>query len=394
MLNIRQKGSAIAIFVFGTAVLMLAMTTDADESVHEPTTTPRRVFDLRDGDRVVLLGGTFVERAQAYGHIESAMTALYPDRSISFRNLGWSGDTVWADSRGIFDRPKVGYDRMVKQLAELKPTLVLVAYGMNESHAGEAGLQKFRDQLDVLLDAVASTGSAVAIISPHRFEKPPAPLPDATRLHSNLEMYSAVLQRAAKERGYPFADLFQQYKTAGPLTDNGIHFHSAGYRRISEVLLERFGVPFKKEALSIRVASEDQPIRFQTTGRRLPWSGQTVRISGLSAGTYAVKIDGEVCATASASELAAGVEITMGPDVKQLEKLREAVVRKNRLYFYRWRPQNITYLFGFRKHEQGNNAKDVAEFEPLVKNVESEIERLKKPVKRTVEVVKSEGGQR
>ena len=26
-------------------------------------------------------------------------------------------------------------------------------------------------------------------------------------------------------------------------------------------------------------------------------------------------------------------------------------------FFHRWRPQNETYLFGFRKHEQGKNAR-------------------------------------
>jgi len=53
-------------------------------------------------------------------------------------------------------------------------------------------------------------------------------------------------------------------------------------------------------------------------------------------------------------------------------------VRKNELYFHSWRPQNITYLFLFRKHEQGNNAKEVEEFRPLVEKLEAEIAAMKK----------------
>ena len=49
-----------------------------------------------------------------------------------------------------------------------------------------------------------------------------------------------------------------------------------------------------------------------------------------------------------------------------LEPLRQAIRKKNELFFHRWRPQNETYLFGFRKHEQGKNAKEIAEFDPLV----------------------------
>ena len=39
---------------------------------------------------------------------------------------------------------------------------------------------------------------------------------------------------------------------------------------------------------------------------------------------------------------------------------------RQELYFYRWRPQNEIYLFGFRKHEQGNNAgSEIPLFDPL-----------------------------
>ena len=55
-----------------------------------------------------------------------------------------------------------------------------------------------------------------------------------------------------------------------------------------------------------------------------------------------------------------------GPEFDQVEALRAAINRKNELFFYRWRPQNNTYLFGFRKHEQGNNAVEIPQFDPLV----------------------------
>src|SRR5688500_14363872 len=56
------------------------------------------LFEFRDGDRVVLLGSTFIERMQNDGYFETMVTAAYPHRNITFRNLGWSGDTVWGDS--------------------------------------------------------------------------------------------------------------------------------------------------------------------------------------------------------------------------------------------------------------------------------------------------------
>ena len=66
---------------------------------------------------------------------------------------------------------------------------------------------------------------------------------------------------------------------------------------------------------------------------------------------------------------------------EDIEPLRQAIIAKNQLFFYRWRPENETYLFGFRKHEQGRNAKEVAEFDPLVARAEEEIEKIRKTLK-------------
>jgi hypothetical protein len=83
-----------------------------------------------------------------------------------------------------------------------------------------------------------------------------------------------------------------------------------------------------------------------------------------------------------------GVALEQGPESDQAEQLRRAIVRKDRLYFYRWRPQNDTYLFGFRKHEQGQNAREVPQFDPLVAREEADIKRLSVPAPHTYELNK------
>lgn len=62
---------------------------------------------------------------------------------------------------------------------------------------------------------------------------------------------------------------------------------------------------------------------------------------------------------------------TMEP--KEYEDLRNLIAAKNDLYFHRYRPQNETYLRGFRKHEQGQNAKEIATFDPLIAQAELRI---------------------
>ena len=67
--------------------------------------------------------------------------------------------------------------------------------------------------------------------------------------------------------------------------------------------------------------------------------------------------------------------------VSELAPLRTAIREKNELFFHRHRPQNETYLFLFRKHEQGNNAVEIPQFDPLIEKQEHEIRRLKRPTK-------------
>ena len=68
----------------------------------------------------------------------------------------------------------------------------------------------------------------------------------------------------------------------------------------------------------------------------------------------------------------------ISPDVAQ--KVRATVAAKHELFFHRWRPQNEIYLFGSRKHEQGNNGAEIPQFDPLIAKKEAEIAALLQPV--------------
>ncbi|MBM79248.1 MAG: hypothetical protein CMJ78_01485 [Planctomycetaceae bacterium] len=367
----------------------------------------REPFELRDGDRVVLLGGTLVERAQKYGFVESALVSAYPDRNISFRNLGWSGDTVFAESRGIFDPPAVGYRRIIEQITELKPTLIFIAYGTNESFAGKAGLERFLGQLNKLIDDVAKTKADIVLLSPHRHEVMKPPLPDASKNNPNLKLYTDAIERLAQQRSCQFANLYETTVPAGSkatYTYNGIHFAEKGYQRLGGVLVDELRLPHQSADILV---SADRKIEANGTAKvfvldgakslgvsiqlkRLHAAGDwpRLKVNGLKAGNYEIKVDGKTSAKLSAKQLAeSGFSLGDGPDGRQLTQLLSKTIDKNLLYFHRWRPQNVTYLFGFRKHEQGNNAKEVAEFEPLVRKEESVIAKLRVPKPHRYEIV-------
>src|ERR1051325_6839672 len=93
------------------------------------TKTP---FEFRDGERVVLLGDTLIEREGAYGYIEERLTTQFPDRNVQFRNLGWSADTPQGTARASFDfdKPGKGFEKLKDEVATAQPTVVILGYGM------------------------------------------------------------------------------------------------------------------------------------------------------------------------------------------------------------------------------------------------------------------------
>ncbi len=283
-------------------------------------------FELKDGDRVVLLGGTFIEREQSYGHVEALLTSRFSNRNVTYRNLGWSGDTVWGEARSRFGPPAEGFDHLKQHVEALKPTVIFVNYGLNESFAGKAGLPEFENGLNVLLNVLDKTGAKIVLITPRRLETLPPPLPNPAKANERLADYVKVLQSTAAKRGYRVVDLFNDFP-ADPkylLTDNGLHLTEPGYREAAKVIANSLG---------------------------------------------------------------------LGVIPEESNKLRATIVAKNQLYFYRWRPQNETYLFGFRKHEQGNNAREIPLFDPLVAAKEAEIAKLRVPTIPAHETNRKEEGR-
>jgi lysophospholipase L1-like esterase len=296
---------------------------------------------LKDGDRVVWIGSTIAERERRYGYWETALHAAFPKVNFTFRNLGWSGDTVWGESRAGFDTPTQGFQRLVGLTLELKPTVIFVNYGTNEAFEGEAGLPKFEKGLEKLLDALKPANARIVLFTPMPFESN-GRSPDMKSRNTASQKYAEAVRTVAADRKLSLADfattLSKRYDESERLrqakairdderlTDDGMHLTAGGYHDTTLLFLQSLGLIGEQPSC--------------TTGVETPAVLKELR--------------------------------------KDLEPLRKAVVAKNQLFFYRWRPQNETYLFGFRKHEQGKNAKEVAEFDPLVDKAEKEIELIKK----------------
>ncbi len=282
-------------------------------------------FELEAGDRVVFLGDTLIEQERHHGWIEVMLASRFPDRDVVFRNLGWSADTPAGESRfGLSllqagrEPPDEGWKSLVKQLGDAKPTVVFVAYGMADSFDGEAGLERFRREYTRLLETIVrqSPGVRLVLLSPLAHESLGAPWPDPAGHNARLERYAAVVRELAGAHGARHVPLFEP---------------------------------------SLRRDHPDEPLTHDG-----------IHPTGPGYRAIAEFAEDSLFGDAGAWRTSA-----------EVEPLRAAILRKNEWFFHRSRPANMAYIFGFRKHEQGANAAELARFDELVAAEEKRIARLR-----------------
>lgn len=373
-------------------------------------------FTLDDGDRVVMLGSTLVEREQRYGWWELALTTRFVGKKVTFRNLGWSGDTVFGDSHTGFAYTrthvadvKTGFEHLVEHTKSLKPTVLIVGYGTNESFEGEKGLEKFVKGLNVLLDSLAPTKAKVVLLSPMQQGDVGKPFPDPTKNNKNLRLYADAIAEVAKKRKATFVDLYEllgdpaKQKDA---TENGIHLTDHGYKWSAEALVKGLGIekPWQveldvkaKKVIAAKGAKvewlDGKGLKVKVTEERLGTARRGLRLKGLPPGASARVKQGNsgIVADEAGWEKGSIVLLDFRTGVKveatRMDSLRQAIIDKNELYFHRWRPQNETYLHGFRKHEQGKNAIEIPKFDPLIEKKEKEIQEHNQPLSYELEIL-------
>jgi len=386
------------------AVLLLALV-----PLQDPTGPARPV--LKDGDRALLLGSALIEHEQFFGYLETRLVRHFPEASITFRNLGWSGDTVRGTARTSGLHNPEGFARLLKELRDQKPTVILLGYGTNESFDGPASLPGFLKDYETLLDELAKLRAQVVVLSPAFHEDLGRPFPNPAEHNKILEQYTAALEKLSARRKLLFVDLFhtlRKAKESDPkrrLTTNGLLPSALGYWHIAlqierqlcgehgtwRVELDRSGKVLAARGAHVR------EVKAAGTGLSLdvlpsvlpapvPPGGPVsdvpqIRIAGLAAGKHALRIAGRGIVRAAANQWDRGICLRNDPAAPQTDRLRAAIVRRNGLFYRRWRPFN-----DFAEH-WGYIGGDLQLYEKLIVAEEARIAGLRRPGPIPLEVV-------
>ncbi len=188
-----------------------------------------------------------------------------------------------------------------------------MAYGFNESFDDESGLDAYRDGLNRLLEMLAKYCPELVLISALPMEKGfGIPAEHIESRNKELKKYVQTTKEVSSVGKHLFIDLFNPFSKEVSYTVNGIHLSPDGYRNAANLIAETLAFP-------------PPVIQF---------------------------------------------------DSEKAQKIRKTIVKKNTLFFHRWRPRNDAFVYGERKDEQRIAQEEPVQIEPFIAKQEAAIRLL------------------
>ena len=331
-------------------------------------------FLIRDGDRVVFLGDSITEQRLYTTYIEAYTLTRHPEWKLTFRNVGWGGDTAWLRQRAHPDEGRLfaadpdAQQAMVessvgrgleRDVLPLKPTFVTVKFGMNDH-----SYQPFREDIfrayvrsqTQIAKILEAQGARVAFLTPQPIEEKRND-PDQDARNQSLRKFSDGLKEVAAKENAAFVDQFDPYMKIllreRPHTPQGtvgggdaVHPGQIGHTVMAWAILKGLDAPSLVSSAQINAAAQKcvaanrcrinnltvsgGAVSFDRLDEALPMpidtkaspalklapilddlNQYTLQVTGLPAGAYEITINGESAAKASSEELAKGCNLAV-----------------------------------------------------------------------------------
>ncbi len=253
---------------------------DSQQATFAPQEISR--LQLEKGDHICLVGNELGERMQHQNFFENLLHSEFPQHQLTVRNLCFPGDEPQQRIRSLnFGSPDA-------HLAHSDASVILFFFGYNESFAGKAGLEDFKQDIDKLLtdtkrlDYNGDGNSArIVLVSPTAFEgnRFRKHLPDHDSRNADIELYTDAMQQLAAKHNVGFADVFTPTKLAfsksdKPLTINGASLNEDGYRTLAPILFKSL---FAKAAPAL-----DQKLTSEIANKNFHWWHRHRAVNGFS----------------------------------------------------------------------------------------------------------------
>src|SRR5262245_31128809 len=231
-MSTKRRAAFVVSGILLASLMLLTWRGDSPRAAAQPQ--PAAKLELRPGDHICIIGNTLADRMQHDGWLEAYLYSRFPKHDLVIRNLGFSGDELtlrlrsmdfgtpdqWLAGAAPIPQPrKLNADAPVRlnrfELTNTKADVVFAFFGYNESFAGAAGLEKFKKDLDAFIKHTLSqkyngtTAPRLVLFSPTFHEKLlDRNLPSPAENNKRLALYTKAMGQVASANGVPFVDLF------------------------------------------------------------------------------------------------------------------------------------------------------------------------------------------
>ncbi len=329
-------------------------------------------FFFQDGDVVVMIGDSITEQHLYSNYVEMWTVTRFPKWKLTFRNVGIGGD-----------RSPGGNSRFARDVLIHKPTALTVDFGMNDGGYGEFSDKVFKPYMEGLqgmAEQVKTAHIRAAWVTPQPLDSGDQGPTALVGYNKTLEEMSKGVKEIADKNGGLFVDQFHPYLTVldaarskGPKYDritagDAVHPGPPGQALMAAAILKGLRFPTLVSAVEINAADskivtatncqveavsmKDGAISFSRLDGALPFfpaeasailphaplldelNNYQLKVTGLSAGKYVIRVGGQQVADLSSEQLAAGVNLASavlasGPIADQAKAVQAAVVKKN-----------------------------------------------------------------
>ncbi len=348
-------------------------------------------FFLHYNDRVVFYGDSITDGGAYCRYVESFVLTRFPNLAISYLNAGWSGDRVTGGGGGSIDQ------RLERDVISRKPTVVTIMLGMNDG-----GNRSFDDKLFNLYQTgyehivqklkAALPLARLVLIKPSAYDDVNVPPSFPGGYNSVLLKYSDYVDQLGKENGClvvdfnaPIVDMLTKAKgydaeTAKRLIPDRIHPEPAGHLVMAEALLKAWGAPtlvsyveldanrgaiVDRKGASVRELKFDRgaswveeeeclpfPLEYKnprvalairSAGAMTDLNKEGIRVRGLTAPAYKLRVDDVEVAEFSRQQLEDGIELSSydTPMTRQAWSVVLMTQQRASLQYQQWRTVEI-----------------------------------------------------
>ncbi len=360
-------------------------------------------FQLKDGDRVVFFGDSITDQRLYTTFTEAYVVGRFPKLKVSFVHSGWGGDRVTGGGGGSVDR------RLERDVFAHKATVMTIMLGMNDGsyQTFDQGIfDTYANGYKHIIQSVKRTlpGVRITVIQPSPFDDVTRPPQFPGGYNAVLVRYGQFLAELAKNEGLNIADLNTPVvaalgkaqaadpKLAPQIIEDRVHPGPGGHLLMAEALLKSWNAPAlvtsvtidaasravadsqatavsdvvaqggglawvqKDEALPLYVDPKDKAMQLAVRSSDFieAMNRQPLKVTGLTAANYVLKIDGDRVGSFTKAQLAEGVNLATLPTpmLAQAKNVYDLTMRRSDIFNVRWREIQVPLEDSYLRNRQ------------------------------------------